>query len=212
MGLMGETRYSGQIRLEGMVGARPSWLITTVSHGVAQGVSRNFGGQVASDRAGAWHVRTECDSVSVILEEGDIRNRLVLGSVESPVHICDGERLLAPMSNAGEMCGCSMLPHARRAAARLGEGPSPDTHLALRLECAPELGKFLFASTSWEFAESVTEICALTESMLGPLQLEMRIENHGVVTSLGSEVRLLKPVLGFKSESLSDSFDFGLAS
>ncbi|MEO3825802.1 hypothetical protein [Actinomadura sp. B10D3] len=90
------------------------------------------------------------------------------------IHHCDGAESLAD-DRKGEPCGCPELLADRKAEAKAGRGPKPDTSTSFRLLDVPGLGRFQMRSGSWDLLRVLHEyvsdldgirraaaVCALT--------------------------------------------------
>ena len=78
-----------------------------------------------------------------------------------PIHVCDGAYFTDghPEDDAiGEPCGCPRELSVRKEKAKAGTGPKPDIKLRLRLADAPDLGQFLYGTSSWTLVADLDEI------------------------------------------------------
>ncbi|WP_328876767.1 hypothetical protein OHT76_05860 [Streptomyces sp. NBC_00287] len=95
-------------------------------------------------------------SIPICLDkESVVVGRLMSGSGEEPVHVCDGTVFLEPMVRAGAPCGCPKARNDQMTASRLGTGPKPDVCLRFRLAEEPEVGLVSLISHSWQCFDSV---------------------------------------------------------
>ncbi|MFF7802966.1 recombination directionality factor [Streptomyces olivaceus] len=177
------------------VGLR-SWLLTTKSRDVAERVSELYQGAVVRTTSGGdLHVRKlHARGIMVtVARVAHVRRRLTLENQEGLVHACDGSRVLPPMPEEGKPCGCPDDLFARRAAARSGAGPSPDTRLAFCLAAAPELGCFSFQSSAWQLYESLESVIHASRRADGPVQMELALREQRKATRSGLDVSFTYP-------------------
>ncbi|MFB6552654.1 hypothetical protein [Streptomyces sp. NPDC056405] len=177
------------------VGLR-SWLLTAKSREVAECVSELYQGEVVRTAAGGdLHARKlHARGIMVIVPRvAHVRRRLTLEKQQGLVHACDGSRVLPPMPDEGEPCGCADDPFARRAAARSGAGPSPDARLTFCLAAAPELGGFSFQSSAWQLYESLESVFHESTRADGSVQMELALRERRMATRSGLDVSFTYP-------------------
>lgn len=138
------------------------WRVTTGDPDVAAKVAELYGGEpeeweTESERN--LQVLTERASVKIIIDGPDaIASDLRLyGAPGTLIHHCDGVEYLSPEGDAGTPCGCPELLADRKAHAKSGRGPKPATRITFRLAAAPELGKFMLSSGSWDLVRVLHE-------------------------------------------------------
>ncbi|MFJ9671099.1 hypothetical protein ACIRP5_09975 [Streptomyces sp. NPDC101221] len=195
--------FVGRFRSGRMVGNRPeslgSWRITTGDPEVADKVSELYGGKPAE-----WEttgedfneVITETDKVLIVVDgPGALTADMKLWGRSGLIHHCDGVEFLSPDEDKGQPCGCPPLMEDRKAQAKSGRGPAPNTSLVFRLADDYHLGKFRFQSSSWKLAEVVHEIDAALSAHKGEVLAELSLELVEFTTKAGRDVSYRKPVV-----------------
>ncbi|WP_411977214.1 hypothetical protein [Streptomyces decoyicus] len=194
------TFRSEEERCGGSSVALSSWLVTTTNEEVAVTVSGLYGGRPRRrDRQQeAIELMLDRDAIAVNIDgPGSVINRMVLEQEEGrgPIHVCDGSNLLEPMGNAGDPCGCPESLFGRKAAARSGHGPKPDSRLAFRLAAAPGVGMFVLVSSSWAFFDSLSAAVLDMERGASGARMEIRLQRKVVTTRSGMAVSYVHPIL-----------------
>ncbi|MFJ4791183.1 hypothetical protein [Streptomyces sp. NPDC088794] len=175
----------------------PGWLLVTEDEAVAVTVARLYDARRRSPRLSAndRELLLSAERIPILLDEGSyVVTRLILGDDIDPAHVCDGTTFLDPMAQTGEPCGCPGSLADRRAAARSGSGPKPDVKLCFRLTEAPEIGMFLFTSSSWPFFESVRRAVS-DRANTKSVKWTMRLQRNVLTTRSGMTVRFTFPLV-----------------
>jgi hypothetical protein len=195
--------FVGRFRSGRMVGNRPdslaTWRVTTGDPDVADTVARLMGGTPAEwETSGEdFHeVLTDTDAAMVVIDgPSALSADMKLWGRSGLIHHCDGIEFLSPEEDRGQPCGCPPLMEDRKAQAKSGRGPQPNTNLIFRLADAYDLGKFRFQSTSWKLAEVVHEIDAALSRHSGEVLAELSLELVEYTTKSGRDVSYRKPVV-----------------
>ncbi|MEU6633830.1 hypothetical protein ABZ905_37010 [Streptomyces parvus] len=195
--------FAGRFRSGRQVGNRPealaTWRVTMADPAVADAVSKLMGGS-----PGEWEtsgedfneVLTETDKVLIVIDgPGALTADMKLWGRSGLIHHCDGVEFLSPEEDAGTACGCPPLMEDRKAFAKSGRGPQPNTNLVFRLAEDYDLGKFRMLSTSWKLAEVVHEIDASLRQYKGEVLAELSLELVEFTTKTGRDVSYRKPVV-----------------
>jgi hypothetical protein len=195
--------FVGRFRSGRMVGNRPeslpSWRVTTGDPEVADAVSKLMGGT-----PGEWEtsgedfneVLTETDKILIVVDGPQALSAdMKLWGRSGLIHHCDGVEFLSPEEDKGQPCGCPPLMEDRKAQAKSGRGPQPNTNLVFRLAEDYDLGKFRFQSASWKLAEVVHEIDAALSRYSGEVLAELSLELVEFTTKSGRDVSYRKPVV-----------------
>ncbi|QPB09714.1 recombination directionality factor [Streptomyces phage Shaeky] len=195
--------FVGRFRSGRMVGNRPeslaTWRVTTGDPEVAEKVSELMGGT-----SNEWEttgedfneIITETDKVLIVIDgPGALTADMKLWGRSGLIHHCDGVEFLSPDEDKGQPCGCPPLMEDRKAQAKSGRGPAPNTNLVFRLADDYHLGKFRFQSTSWKLAEVIHEIDAALSSFKGEVLAELSLELVEFTTKAGRDVSYRKPVV-----------------
>ncbi|MGW0929578.1 recombination directionality factor [Streptomyces sp. NPDC002644] len=212
--------FVGRFRSGRMVGNRPeslaTWRITTGDPEVAGKVSELYGGSPAEwETSGEdfTEIITETDKVLVVIDGPDAVNiDMKLWGRSGLVHHCDGVEFLSPDDVKGTECGCPRLMEDRKAFAKSGRGPAPNTSIVFRLADDYHMGKFRFGSTSWKLAEVVAtgELHDALERVGGEALCELSLELVEFTTKAGRDVSYRKPVVKVIkrwSDAIADAAD-----
>ncbi|MFF4578233.1 hypothetical protein ACFY15_07515 [Streptomyces sp. NPDC001373] len=194
--------FVGRFRSGRMVGNRPeslaTWRVTTGDPEIAEKVSELMGGTPAEWETSGEdfnEVVTQLDKVLIVIEGP---NALTMENCQwghsGLIHHCDGVESLME-KNKGQPCGCPPLMEDRKAQAKSGRGPAPDTNLVFRLAEDYDLGKFRFKSASWKLAEVVHEIDEALSRHKGEVLAELCLELVEFTTKSGQGVRYRKPMI-----------------
>lgn len=185
--------------------ALDEWRVTTGDPEVADEVHAIMGG----DEPRGWdtqgednlEVLTDADTVRIIVDgvnsiESDLK---LWGAQGTIIHHCDGVAFLSPDEDAGNECGCPELLADRKALAKSGRGPKPDTRIVFRLADAPDLGKFKMQSGSWDLVRVLHEYQDALEDVDGPADCTLKLETVTFIPKggpmKGREVSYKKPTL-----------------
>ncbi|MGP3948564.1 recombination directionality factor [Streptomyces sp. 7N604] len=192
----------GQLRAEEVSNGRsvalPAWLLTTRSREVAEILAQLYAGKARDCRRQGviFEILLHKDSIVVNVDSNAfMTNRMVLRDGQDCIHVCDGSKYLEPMPEVGAPCGCSADIFERKAAARSGSGPKPDARLTFRLAAVPEVGALSFASSSWEFSESLGLVSREMERVGGPVQLMLSLQEKRLATRSGLDVTFTRPAV-----------------
>lgn len=174
----------------------PAWLLATKSRDVAEMVAELYQGTVSragSDgRLNVQVPQTESFVVDVA-DSAHIENRMILADKLALAHVCNGLTFLEPGRGAGELCGCPDDLFERKAAARSGTGPRPDTSLVFRLAVAPKVGYLSFTSSAWQLYESLEAVSTETEGAEGVVRMVLSLRERRFVTRSGADVAFTYP-------------------
>ncbi|MEU8926210.1 hypothetical protein AB0D10_35655 [Kitasatospora sp. NPDC048545] len=76
----------------------------------------------------------------------------------------------------GARCGCPSSWDERRMRARSGRGPRPHARVLFRFPNLPDAGVFEFATSSWDFAESLNgvmkDLGSVNERRAGAMEID----------------------------------------
>lgn len=157
----------GKFRSGKMEGRSPvsldKWRVTTGDPEVAREVARLMGGEPAEwETSGEDSIEVLTDSASVkVIVDGvsAVSSDLKLWGLNGAIiHHCDGVVFIgADDDRIGQPCGCPELLSERKALARDGRGPRPDTRIDFRMADAPHLGVFRMASGAWDLVRVLHE-------------------------------------------------------
>lgn len=202
-----ENDLVGKFRSGKMSGRSPvaldAWRVTTGDPTVADAVAEMFGGDVAEwETSGedSLEVLTDADAVRVIIDgPAAIQSDLKLwGANGVIIHHCDGVEFLDD-ERKGKPCGCPELLADRKAAAKAGHGPKPDTRIVFRIEAMRDAGKFRLSSGSWDLVRVLHEYENAIEEIGGSVAATLALETVSFVPKggpmKGKEVSYKKPTL-----------------
>lgn len=184
--------------------ALDTWRVTTGDPTVAAVIAEELGGDAEEwDTQGEdnLEILTDADTVRVIVSGTDaIESDLKLwGNGGVIIHHCDGVEYLSPEEDQGKTCGCPELLADRKASAKSGRGPKPDTRITFRLANAPDLGKFRMQSGSWDLVRVLHEYENALEDANGPALCTLKLETVSFVPKggpmKGKTVSYKKPTL-----------------
>jgi hypothetical protein len=172
--------------------------VTTGEKEVAESIAQLMGGSVnewETSKDDFLEVLTGKDSVEVVISGVKaIKSTLVLWGQRGPIHECDGVTSLLS-DDFGQPCGCPSLLADRKALAKAGRGPAPNTKVEFRLAEDYDLGLGQFVSTSWELVKVLHEIAndldEVGDEALCELSLELVEYDH----STYGRVSYRKPVI-----------------
>lgn len=190
--IVGRFRSGAQVQNRPM--ALTEWRITTGDPGIADAVSRLFGGEpqgweTTTDET--IEVYTEAPEISVILDGPNaVKTSMVLWGRKGKIRECDGVT-----QKDGTACVCPQTVKERKAAAEKGEGCDPSTMIFFRLADAPDLGRFRFISGSWSLLQEVGRAQDALEEIGGPAMAVLKLEQVQYETSTGQKREFTKPVL-----------------
>jgi hypothetical protein len=184
--------------------ALEEWRVTTGDPEVAAEVFRLLGGESPRewDTQGEdnLEILTAADTVRIIVDgvhavESDLKLWGMGGAI---IHHCDGMEFLDD-DRKGQPCGCPDLLADRKADAKAGRGPKPDTRITFRLAAAPDLGKFRLSSGSWDLVRVLHEYINSLEDVDGPALCTLKLETVSFVPKggpmRGKTVSYKKPTL-----------------
>ncbi|QDQ14310.1 hypothetical protein [Streptomyces spectabilis] len=195
--------FAGRFRSGRMVGKSPeslaTWRVTTGDPEVAEKVAELMGGSPSEWETSGEdfnEVITENDKVLIVVDgPRALTADMKLWGRSGLIHHCDGVDFLSPDDDRGQPCGCPPLMEDRKAQAKTGRGPQPNTNLVFRLADDYHLGKFRFQSTSWKLAEVVHEIDNALSAHKGEVLAELSLELVEFTTKAGRDVSYRKPVV-----------------
>lgn len=202
-----KSRFAADIvgRLKGgfMIGTRPvaseTWLFTTDDEDVSTELIGLYGGEVEVldvERGDDHRLITEVSEIKVTLDSpGDLVTRMVQFGPKGPIHTCDGQVFLDG-DDKGEPCGCPSSYQDRKALSKSGRGPSPEIRFRLKLVDNPELGYFVYRTSSWTLVADLPQIekeLAAVGSEL--INLTLRLERVEYTTKAGRDVSYVRPVV-----------------
>lgn len=198
----------GRFRSGRVEGRQPvaldEWRVTTGDPEVADAVAKIMGGtpeEWETQGEDNLEILTDADSVKVIVDgpsalDTDLKLWGMAGAI---IHHCDGVAFLSPEEDAGKACGCPELLSERKALAKSGRGPKPDTRITFRLADAPHLGKFRMQSGSWDLVRVIHEYANALEDVDGPALCVLKLETVSFVPKggpmKGKTVSYKKPTL-----------------
>lgn len=182
------TRYSpvvGRLRLaqhvQGVPTALNAWRITTDNRVVAETVHQLFGGSAPrewpSKAKDAIEVCTPVTDASIVIPSVDAfqsrytrRDGSTFVSTGDIVILADGSEVPDPDRD---------LSHAERRRKARTTGESLITSLFFSLKDAPELGTFLFRSSSWDLAERFRRsgVREQLAAAVGPVSATLRVSD-----------------------------------
>ncbi|WP_425839252.1 hypothetical protein [Streptomyces fractus] len=172
--------------------------MTTEHRVVRDGITELCGGrpQETATEHGPYEVMLGRSELDVVATRRDVvANRFVLAGDPGTAHVCDGQRLLEPAGLAGAPCGCPTVMAERKAAARLGRGPSPRSRLTFRLREAPELGRLSFDSGGWSFSEQLSLVAQELGRLSGSALLKLSLDISRMTTRTGDVVAYTRPAV-----------------
>jgi len=205
-----ENDFVGRFRSGRMVDNRPEslseWRITTGDPAVAEAVAGMFGGhpeEWETTKEDALEVMTNASSVPIVIDGPDaLKARMVLwGNNGAIIHECDGMEFLDE-DRKGTPCGCPQLFADRKALAKKGIGPKPETSLVFRLQDDPEIGKFRFQSASWDLVRDFPNLVSALENIGGPANATLALTEVSFTIKngprKGMDVTYNRPVITVK--------------
>jgi hypothetical protein len=192
-----------QFRSGRMANNRPQsladWRVTSGDPEVAKAIALLMGGTVdewETSKEDFLEVLTDTNTVQVVIDGTKAINaRMILWGRSGPIHECDGVEFLSPDEDRGTPCGCPPLLADRKAAARAGRGPQPNTTVSFRLAEDYDLGIGKFTSTSWDLVSVLHEIEDELERIGGEALCTLSLELVQFTTSAGKNVEYRKPVI-----------------
>ncbi|MFJ8394376.1 hypothetical protein [Streptomyces sp. NPDC094144] len=210
--------FVGRFRSGRQVNNRPealaTWRVTSGDPAVSDAVAKLMGGTPAEWETSGEdfnEVVTETDKVLVVIDGPKaLTADMKLWGRAGLIHHCDGVEFLSPEDDKGQACGCPPLMEDRKAQAKSGRGPQPNTNLVFRLADDYHLGKFRMLSTSWKLAEVVHEIDNALSAYKGEVLAELSLELVEFTTKAGRDVSYRKPVvkvLKAWSDAVADDAD-----
>ncbi|MEE1835774.1 recombination directionality factor [Streptomyces sp. SP17KL33] len=191
-----------QFRSGRMVGNKPQslahWRVTAAEPEVADAIAQLMGGSPAewdTSKDDALEVLTNTSRVQVVIDGPQaIKSTLILWGRNGPIHECDGAYSLLD-EDRGEPCGCPRLMADRKALARSGRGPAPNTTVRFRLAEDYDLGVGKFVSTSWNLVEVLHEVEDELSDIEGEALCELSLELVQFTNAAGQNVEYRKPVI-----------------
>jgi len=183
----------GRFRSGRMEGRRPvaldQWRVTTGDPKVASAIAEMYGGTAEewdTESEDSLEVLTDAESVEVIIANADaITSDLKLWGMNGAIiHHCDGVEFLDE-ERRGHPCGCPALLADRKALARAGQGPKPDTRAKFRIAQAPELGVFEMRSGSWDLVRVLHQIQNRLDDVNGPALCTLTLDTVSFVPKGG---------------------------
>lgn len=192
-----------QFRSGRMANNRPQsladWRVTTGDPEVAKAIGLLMGGspnEWETSKDDSLEVLTNASSVSIVIDGPKAINaRMILWGRSGPIHECDGVEFLSPDEDKGKPCGCPALLADRKAFARSGHGPQPNTTVIFRLAEDYDIGIGKFTSTSWDLVAVLDEVKSDLERIGGEALCTLSLELVQFTTSAGTNVEYRKPAI-----------------
>lgn len=178
----------------------------------AQGIAELMGGTPAEkfpEKEHNFEILTDAASVEIVLNGADaIEDKFMQwGPQGLPIHECDGVRSLM-QDDRGELCGCTGTLKERKAKSRAGKAPGPNIVVTFRLAgLGYDLGVGRWIATSWQFAETVTDIKDDLDDVDGEALCRLEIEHREFTNEDGELVKYKVPVitvLGSYSDAITE--------
>lgn len=179
--LRAETGQSGHRR------ALPFWLLTTDSYEVARSVSQWYGGiPQKHEEAGDFTIRLERETFVVHVDNPNaIVNTLAEDPPSSTGDIPPSSVEQGAADSLGRNTGGGIEPTCGR----------PHVCLCFRLGDLPDLGCFRLTSSSRLLGQQMKDVERILDSSSGIIDLKLTLQRECVVTRMGMEVALIRPVI-----------------
>jgi hypothetical protein len=176
------------------------WRVTTGDPEVADRIHELYGGDqpqtIETESENNIEVFTKAASVDIIIEKASaLRQRMVLWSRNGKlIYATDGEWKLDDSGNPTDEADpdASLTFAERKAKAKDGTGPEPETTLFFRLADDPELGLFRFRSGGWSLVSDMayngtesTLADAISDSEEGKAKAKLALEPVSFVAKNG---------------------------
>jgi len=173
---------AGFVNARGFPESVTEFIVRTDDPDVADVITGLFGGQPEDCGAdkNPIEVRTDANSVGVIVAPGGIRSGYVLWGNRQLIQRCDGEHITWSKDDpqdVGTRCSCyGLSPDERDKRAKNGTGCKPDTSLLFSLVDAPNLGRFRLQSGSKILLRDIQAVEAKVNEAEGPTELVLGLE------------------------------------
>jgi hypothetical protein len=191
----------GRLRYATLVNGRtrilPTWLLTTCDRHVAARAAMLLGGElnIDDDRVEqSYQVLTQSAELDVLLDGPQaILLRMLRRHGSTIVRSCNSRTQQTP--HGERPCQCPVALKGRWEVAKTGRGCEPLIHLTCRLADDPALGRFLFSSAAWTFAEHASAVRVAIRRCRGPVLTRLGIDRALHATASGATFAYTQPTL-----------------
>ncbi|MEU9050368.1 hypothetical protein AB0D37_08180 [Streptomyces sp. NPDC048384] len=138
----------------------------------------------------------EARSVQVLLDGADsVHLEMLQWDQSGVVHHCDGFRYLSPLERVGDACGCPPGIENQKKDAAIGLGPQPSVIVSFRVAKFPDLGTFVFRSSSWAFLRAAASLKGDLCMGAGEILCDLSIEAVELASSGGAVLTYFHPMI-----------------
>jgi hypothetical protein len=191
----------GRLRYATLVNGRtrilPTWLLTTSDRHVAARVAMLLGGELNIDDHGgeqSYQVLTRYAQLDVLLDGPQaILLHMLRRHGSTVLRSCNSRTQQTP--HGERPCQCPAALKARWEVAKTGRGCEPLIHLTCRLADDPALGRFLFSSAAWTFAEHASAVRVAIGRCRRPVLTRLGIDRALHATAGGTTFACTQPTL-----------------
>ena len=190
----GRLRYATLVN--GSIRILPTWLLTTSNRDVAAHVARLLGGELNIDDGvqQSYQVLTRNAELDVLLDGPQaILLRMLRRHGSTILRSCNTRT--QQTSHGERPCQCPVALKARWEIAKTGRGCEPLIHLTCRLADDPALGRFLFSSAAWTFAEHASAVRVAIGRCRRPVLTRLGIDRALHATASGTTFAYTQPTL-----------------
>jgi hypothetical protein len=191
----GRLRYATLVN--GRIRILPTWLLTTSDRHVATRVATLLGGKLNINDDGleqSYQVLTSYAELDVLLDGPQaILLRMLRRHGSTILRSCNSRTQQTP--HGERPCQCPVALKARWEAAKTGRGCEPLIHLTCRLADDPTLGRFLFSSAAWTFAEHASAVRVAIGRCRRPVLTRLGIGHVLYATASGTTFGYTQPTI-----------------
>lgn len=191
----------GRLRYGTLINGRTrileTWLVTTSDRDVAARLAMLLGGELNIEEDGleqSYQVLTGYAELDVLLDGPQaIRLRMLRRHGSTILGSCNSHT--QQTSHGERPCQCPVALKARWEAAKIGRGCEPVIDLTCRLAGDPALGRFIFSSAAWTFAEHASAVRVAIRRCRRPVLARLLIEHTLHATNRGLTFAYTQPTL-----------------
>jgi hypothetical protein len=193
---------AGRLRYDTLANGRtrilPTWLVAASDCDVAARVARILGGRPEADdgddQESICYVLTGHAEIDVLLDGPQaILLHMLRRHGSTVLRSCNSRTQQTP--HGERPCQCPAALKARWEVAKTGRGCEPLIHLTCRLADDPALGRFLFSSAAWTFAEHASAVRVAIGRCRRPVLTRLGIDRALHATAGGTTFACTQPTL-----------------